>query len=65
MSITNILVRTETLKKAKRLLENAARLLSPEKPDRRLDGFILNIDTLLDPDRQEKQTNTTQPDENH
>ena len=48
MGIEKQVIRNETLKKAKRLLENATRLHPPEKADRRLEGFILNIDTCLD-----------------
>ncbi len=57
MGIESIVVRTETLKKAKRLLENAVRLQPPEKADRRMEGFILNIGTCLDQERQERPTN--------
>lgn len=49
MSIENDIVRKQTFKKAKRLLENAKRVQdSDAKDDKGIEAFILNIESCLD-----------------
>lgn len=47
ISMDNPVVRRETLKKAKRLLENSIRLQLPEKGDIRAQGYLMNIESCL------------------